>query len=402
MFVLLAAALGAADARGAQEPDAPRAPISSAAQLFTCCTPAAFQDRMFAEAKAGGAEFVRVDIELNGIFEAEGSRDHPDWRAFDAMLARAESHGVRVLGLLRGSPTWLSDCPELGTKAPLCAPKDPAEFGRLAGEVAARARGRIDHWEILNEPDARWAFTGTPEQYARMLSASYDAIKARAPSAQVVFGGVERPDRRGWIDRVLATDGADAATKFDVANVHLRLRAGDLLPDLGEQLNGWRALLADHGFDGPIWVTEHGYPADPVFQRDPAFRGAATNPLAGERAQAAFLAESIPRLAEAGADQIFVTLRDGAFGEFLVEGLVHVDERRPDYPAARRLAFATVSGLARGFDESGPARSRRHAEEGEALRRLANESLAAGRPVAAALQEGAAEAHAALALELGR
>ena len=178
IVVVSLAAFGVASARGAEEGDAPRAPVSSAAQLFTCCTPAAFQDRMFAEAKAGGAEYVRVDVELNGIFEAAGSREQPDWRAFDAMLARAESHGVRLLGILRGSPTWLSDCPERGTKAPLCAPRDPAEFGRIAGEVAAHARGRIDHWEILNEPDARWAFTGSPEQYARMLSASHDAIKA--------------------------------------------------------------------------------------------------------------------------------------------------------------------------------------------------------------------------------
>jgi hypothetical protein len=352
---------------------------------------------MFAEAKASGAEYVRVDVELHGIF---GTKGDPDWRAFDAMLARAQRHGVRVLGLIRGTPLWLSDCPERGTKATLCAPADAAEFGRLAGEVAARAGDRVTHWEIVNEPDARWAFTGNPESYARMLSASYDAIKARAPEAQVVFGGVERPDRRAWIDRVLATEGTDAARKFDIANVHLRLRAGDLLPDLVSQLKGWRTLLARHGFDGPIWVTEHGYPAAPQFQRDPAYRGATADVLAGERAQAAFLAASIPALAGAGADQIFVTLRDGAFGEFLVEGLVHIDEDGAGYPSDRRLAFETVGRLARGWDRgaAAAARARRHAEEGEMLRRLASESLVAGRPVAAALQEGAAEAHSALAL----
>ena len=57
-----------------------------------------------------------------------------------------------------------------------------------------------------------------------MLSAAYDAIKSGAPEAKVVFGGVERPREHEWIDRVFATPGADAAHKFDIAAVHLRLR----------------------------------------------------------------------------------------------------------------------------------------------------------------------------------
>ena len=101
-----------------------------------------------------------------------------------------------------------------------------------------------------------------------------------------------------------------------------------------------RELLAARGFRGPVWVTEHGYPADPAFQWDPAYRG-------GDAAQAAFLRDSIPRLTAAGADQVFVTLRDNLWGEFLSEGLVHVDESNPSYPAARRPAFETV------FDQSG-------------------------------------------------
>ena len=47
-----------------------------------------------------------------------------------------------------------------------------AEFGRLAGEIAAHAGAAIDHWEILNEPDGDWAFEGSPEEYARMLVAA--------------------------------------------------------------------------------------------------------------------------------------------------------------------------------------------------------------------------------------
>ncbi len=374
-------------------------PISSAAQLFTCCSAAPLQERIFSEAQASGAEFVRVDVEMHGIF---GDRDEPDWSHLDAMTALAREHDVQLLGILRGTPGWLSTCPRRGAKAAICAPTDPGEWGRLAGEVAAHAGEAIDHWEIVNEPDARWAFTGSAEDYARMLSAAHDAIEARVPQAKVVFGGVERPREHEWIQRVLATPGADAIRKFDIAAVHLRLRLRNELRELPQWLTAWRRLLAERGFTGPIWVTEHGYPADPVFQWDPAYRG--TDVASGEAAQAALLGESIPLLAEAGAEQVFVTLRDFVYGEFLSEGLVHIDESRADLPVSRRPAFVTVRDLALRWDELAYARSgaRAHERLGREYRRLAEASAAAGHQLAAALQDGAAEGHALVALELVR
>ena len=358
------AAFAAVVALGAAAP-AEAAPVSSHAMVYTCCTPPAMKERIFSEASASGAEFIRVDVELNGIFEGSGSREHPDWRRLDEVMRLARRHELRVLGLILGVPAWLSACPESGADAPRCPPRDPAEFGRLAGEVAAHARGTIDHWQILNEPDADWAFKGGPEDYARMLSAAHDAIKRSAPEAQVVMGGVERPWEHAWIERVLATPGADAARKFDVAAVHLRLRVTGRASDLARPLRGWRELLAAHGFAGPVWVTEHGYPADIAFQRDPAHRG-------GDAAQAAFLHESVPLLVAAGAAQVFVTLRDNLWGEYLSEGIVG----RPSFAVVREVTGQLL------------------------LERLAAESSSAGLELAGAIQEGAAIGHERLAREL--
>jgi hypothetical protein len=374
------------------------APISSAAQLYTCCTTDALQERMFAEAEASGAEYVRVDVELHGIFAA--SADQPDWSHLDRMVELAQRHDVKLLGIIRGTPSWLSECPNRGEKASLCAPRDPQAWGRLAGEVAAHARGSIDHWEILNEPDARWAFLGSAEDYAHMLSASYDAIKARVPDAKVVFGGVERPREHEWITRVFATPGADAAQKFDVAAIHLRLRLRNELWEMAEWLTLWKQLLQTYGFTGPIWVTEHGYPAEPAFQWDPAYRG--TDAATGATAQAALLRRSIRLLGQAGAGQIFVTLRDNLWGEFLSEGIVHIDESQSTYPTTRRPAFGVVRDLAIKWDPALYARSgaREQARAAAELTRLAETSTAAGKPLAAAVQAGAAEGHTEVALDL--
>jgi hypothetical protein len=290
-------------------------------------------ERIFAEAKAMGARFIRVDVELAGIFEGGGhSEDDPDWSRLDAVLELSRRHELPMLGILLrppGSAPW----------------NDPAAFGRLAAAVAAHARDTVAHWEILNEPDGAWAFDGTPEQYARVLRAAYDAIGARVPEAMVAMGGLMVPEDPTWLDRMLATPGADAAHAFDIANLHLRGHER-ALPGV---MTAWRDRLAGHGFAGPVWVTEHGYPGDTAFQADPAFRG-------GEPAQAAFLTESVLSLAEAGAGEVFVTLRDNLDGGFASEGLVDIDDHAP-FAARRKPSFAAVRRLVDRWDELLAARA---------------------------------------------
>jgi hypothetical protein len=315
--------------------------------VHTCCTPPAMKERIFAESKAMGARFIRVDVELSGIFEAGGhSAANPNWTRLDQVLELSHRYQLPVLGIVLSPPAW--------------GPRDDAAtFGRLAGEVAAHARDTITRWEILNEPDGAWAFDGTPEQYAHMLRAAYDAIGARVPEAVVAIAGVMTPEDPAWIERVLATPGADAAHAFDIANLHLRAHER-ALPGL---MTAWRDRLARYGFTGPVWVTEHGYPADPAFQTDPGFRG-------GEPAQAAFLTESVLSLAEAGADEVFITLRDNLDGRFASEGVVDLDDHSP-FAVRRKPAFTAVRRLVDHWTELLAARAEQRGAEDAARQELA-------------------------------
>ena len=364
MTPILAALLAWAPTAAAAPPPArPGAPVSSHAMVHTCCTPAAMKERIFAESKAMGARFIRVDVELSGIFGAgDPAEDDPDWTRLDAVLELSRRHQLPVLGIVLHPPGW----------AP---PHDAETFGRLAGEVAAHARDTITRWEIINEPDGAWAFDGTPEQYARMLRAAYDAIGVRAPEAAVAMGGVMTPENPAWIERVLATPGADAAHAFDIANLHLRGHERGL-PGV---FAAWRDRLAGYGFAGPVWVTEHGYPTDPAYQTDPAFRG-------GEPAQAAFLTESVLSLAEAGAAEVFVTLRDNLDGGFASEGVVDIDDHAP-FGARRKPAFTAVRRLVDRWDELMAARAEGRLAEEAARAELAE---AAGWRLRAAVHRVAA------------
>jgi hypothetical protein len=317
------------------------APISAHAMVHSCCTPAPLKERIFSEAKEVGADYIRVDVEMRAIFEGAGGakRANPDWSSLDSVMELSRRHDLPVLGILLAPPAYASACPERWPDSSRCAATDTEEFGELAGEIAAHAEDTIRHWEVVNEPDGDWAFEGTPEQYAAMLSAAYDGIKSRAPESSVVMGGVMRPHAPEWLDRVFATPGVDALHKFDVANVHLRGPVEAVV----RRYHEFRGRLGGRGFSGPVWVTEHGYPADPAFQVDAAFSG-------GDAAQAAYLTQSLVGLGEAGAEQVFVTLRDNLDGEYASEGLVHIDSG-PDTPTTRRPSFAAVRRLTEQWDQ---------------------------------------------------
>jgi hypothetical protein len=315
----LGAAVAAAPALAAAPPARPGAPVSSHAMLYTCCTPAAMKERMFAESKAMGARFLRVDVELAGIFDGGGaSAGPPNWEGLDQVMELSRRHDLPVLGILMRPPAWVGP--------------DAGQFGRLAAEVAAHARDTITRWEIFNEPELG-NFAGTPADYARFLRAAYDKIKTRVPEAEVAMGGVVAGSGNAWLERVLTTPGADARHAFDIANVHVRGSAHGVT----RQLVAWRGLMARYGFSGPVWVTEHGYPADPQWQDDPLFRG-------GEAVQGGYLTESILGLAAAGAAEVFVTLRDNHSGRFASEGVISIDAG-PQYRARRKLAFGAIRRL---------------------------------------------------------
>ena len=144
-----------------------------------------------------------------------------------------------------------------------------------------------------------------------------------------------------WLDAALSAAGASVWRSLSMLNVHIRGPENSL----AGQLEAWRAFADAHDRPGiPIWITEAGYPADPVYQTDPAYHG-------GTSAQARYLAHALRDLYRAGAAKIFVTQRDMAGGqgpsssEGVLAGLG--DPIMPDPHVTRRPAFYACRAFAR-------------------------------------------------------
>src|SRR5262245_19991278 len=313
-------------------------PYSAHSMVQSCCTPFAQKERMFAEAKAMGAGYIRLDVSLDDVFDvwtAEAPR--PRWDGVDEVVRLARRYRLKVLAVVNGTPAHISSCRERWPDGHArCAPTDPLRFGRYVEQVVARAPDVIRTIEVWNEPDGSWAFDGTPEQYAAMLRATYVAVKQRFPPVTVLIGGAMSYRSRGWYARALE---AGALHSFDVANVHVRGREAAL----GAMVRAWRRFFRRRGQRGPLWITELGYPSATAAQTDERYRG-------GELAQARYLRDALPAIVRAGATQVFVTMRDGweseygADSPFRSEGVLEMDEQ-PPYATRRKPAFDAVRRL---------------------------------------------------------
>ncbi|MCX6022556.1 MAG: cellulase family glycosylhydrolase [Chloroflexi bacterium] len=107
----------------------------------------------------------------------------------DFTINRLQTAGVKVMIRVDETPDWASTRP--GNKnAP---PKDDAAFGEFMGKLAGYLKGKVDAFEIWNEPNLNYEWGNTdpdPIRYGQMLKAAYPKIKAANPNAIVITGGL--------------------------------------------------------------------------------------------------------------------------------------------------------------------------------------------------------------------
>ena len=139
----------------------------------------------------------------------------------------------------------------------------------------------------------------------------------------------------GWIDQIINDKSYPAKFKFDIANAHDRGSLEKVVKDakLIRQYynNVGRA-------DAPLWITEHGFPADPVAQSkwDANF-------AYGDEAQADYLKKSLPLLISSGADKVFVTLRDEAGNELDCQPILKILNKLSPFCSEGLVTFETRS-----------------------------------------------------------
>ncbi len=206
-----------------------------------------------------GAHWLRLDFRWNKIEPSEAGRY--DWAATDRMVAHYFERGFRVLGVFAlDEPAFPHD---LAVKQKAYEKVSEAVANFMAA-CAQRYRGKIDIWEIGNEPEvfAMSGFWNDPAVYTQMARQACYMIKELAPEVKTAVCSVAWMDRP-FIEQVLEKHDLLAEKTVDFVSFHGYHRP-DYVPESGlEEDVAWlREIVArcsPHGHRVGVFDSERGF-----------------------------------------------------------------------------------------------------------------------------------------------
>lgn len=204
-------------------------------------------------AKQLGARYLRCAFSWNGIEPQQGSFQFAFW---DMLMAEAEKAGIEVIPYVAYTPEWAAQDKREFWEQP---PRNAQLFAQVMKTLASRYRGRIHSWELWNEPDLTEYWQGTADQFAEMVEAGAQAVRAADPTAKIVLGGMSRGP--GEFFRTLV-ERHDIGRFVDVIALHAypeswhEERAETVFQDGIPEME----VLIESGKKNPVlWLNEMGY-----------------------------------------------------------------------------------------------------------------------------------------------
>jgi len=312
-----------------------------------------------------GVRWTRVHPDAFGSFSwgsVDPDRDGSDFefRYTDVYLLTAQKAGIRVLpslGPLKPGE-WSDDSVES------FVPRDLAPYREYVRALVERYDGDgvedmpgllspIRDWQLDNEADLRnelrnGGYSGfeSPAEYAQVLSATRDALRAADPESGVMVS-------LAWVGR--GAYGLEYFDRFLGEGIDFDSLSYHIYPDtysmdlLEATLSSVRSRLGDRA----IWITEIGVPSAPV----PGF-----GDTASEIEQAEWLVKAFVTHVSNGVRRLFwLSVMDMnpelGIGVFSFDGLVSYGP-----PAREKAAYGSFQRLAGELSDAQEARS-----EGEGI-----------------------------------
>lgn len=395
-FVIIAQLLPAT-ASHATAPAVPRSDRVGIDFVSAAGSPPLISAQRYSEAVDAGAGWDRWVIYWNSVETAPGQFN---WSGVDPVITADVAQGLSIDAVLLGTPSFYAttstaslagqsvEAPYGGIRALASSattvpqglyqptfqdgtddwlpgkPINPQNhWAMFVNQAVSRYHNQVHDWEIWNEPDFTQFWTGSLNDYVRLLKVAYLAAHAADYSARIMVGGMmywqwtNAYGDHAWLRQFVAALETDPKAPangyyFDVIPWHWYSRSSDAY---------WRTLsaeriLTDAGISGKeMWINETNAPAcnEPVtnYVNCNDYPGG-TNPngnwalgYATLTEQASFIIQALAYGFAAGATRVFqFQLQDdgngSAFGMFRNDGT-----ERPIY-LAYRLAVQHIEGFA--------------------------------------------------------
>jgi LysM repeat protein len=206
-----------------------------------------------------------------------------DWTAADQVVQASNDRGLKIIARVDFQPAWAR-----GDGANNGPPDNYADYGDLLYAMASRYSGRIQAYEVWNEPNLAREWGDQPPnaaEYVALLRVAYRRIKEADPNAVVISAGLA-PTGTGLphaipdVQYLREMYQAGGKSYFDVLGVHapgykaapeLSPSEVDNDPALGGQrffcfrhVEDYRQVMVDNGDAGKqVAVLEFGWTSDP-------------------------------------------------------------------------------------------------------------------------------------------
>jgi hypothetical protein len=174
-----------------------------------------------------------------------------DFSGTDAFVDSAKVHGKKIIAVLAYQTDWLF--PE-GESKKYIAPENIRHFVHFVEKTVSRYKGRVDAWQIWNEPNFSLFWKGSREEYLALTNVASAKIRETDPDAQLLMGGFNllgyRPYLKGLFESGAMQYGGDMS--FHPYNLNPGWVTGCYTKLLKR--------LDRENFTGNVVVTEIGYP----------------------------------------------------------------------------------------------------------------------------------------------
>jgi Glycosyl hydrolases family 39 len=201
-------------------------------------------------------------------YELEPKKNEFNFTRLDQYVAIAQQKHVKLLLPLVGTPSWASARPtEIKGNNPVSTaaePRDIDDWCNFVRTVATRYKGKIEAYEIWNEPNEDIFWTGSIDKVVDMSREAFQIIKSVDPTALVVSPSCTVESGLQYLDDFLKKGGGKYS---DVIGYHFYVRAQppEAILDMATRVK--QILRANH-VNQPVWNTEAGWPVPKPFPSD--------------------------------------------------------------------------------------------------------------------------------------
>lgn len=185
--------------------------------------------------------------------DLEPTKGQWQFERLDLYVSLAQQHGTGLLLPLAMTPTWAATWRQTNSE-----PKNLEDWRTYVRTVVSRYKGRIQAYEIWNEPNLKDFWTGTTNQMLTLTKEASAIIHSLDPQALVVSPSATADYGIPWLVEFLKKGGGQFV---DVVGYHFYLNPNTSLPEQIVPLIRRVRQVVDESGSGnkPIWNTEMGW-----------------------------------------------------------------------------------------------------------------------------------------------